>query len=67
MAGDPLGLLSITPSGVIERDEFVFKTAIDQNIPIVMLLSGGYLRSSARVIADSITNLSEKGLMPKRF
>lgn len=67
LAGDPLGLLSISPAGVIERDEIVFGAAIERHIPIVMLLSGGYLRSSAKVIADSMINLSEKGLMPIRI
>ncbi|XP_055532313.1 histone deacetylase 11 [Wyeomyia smithii] len=65
LKGDPLGILDITPTGVIERDEIVFRMARAKNISIVMLLSGGYLRSSARVIADSIINLNEKGFLPK--
>lgn len=67
LAGDPLGLLSISPEGVIQRDEIVFRAAIERNIPIVMLLSGGYLRSSAQVIANSIINLNDKGLLNIRF
>lgn len=67
LVGDPLGLLSITPDGVIARDEFVFRTIRNANIPIVMLLSGGYLRTSARVIADSILNLNDKQLLINRF
>ncbi|XP_036324669.1 histone deacetylase 11-like [Rhagoletis pomonella] len=63
LLGDPLGLLSITPEGVMERDQFVFATCREQRIPIVMLLSGGYLKSSAKVIADSIVNLKAKGLL----
>ncbi|XP_037945645.1 histone deacetylase 11-like [Teleopsis dalmanni] len=63
LKGDPLGLLDITPDGVIERDEYVFSTCREHNIPIVMLLSGGYLKSSAKVIADSILNLKAKGLL----
>ena len=66
LKGDPLGMLSISPVGVIARDEYVFEMARSQNIPIVMLLSGGYLRHSARVIADSILNLKEKGYLPIR-
>lgn len=49
--------------GVIKRDEFVFKMCKENNIPIVMLTSGGYLPKSAKVIADSIMNLHEKGLI----
>ncbi|KAI4964004.1 hypothetical protein ZWY2020_008498 [Hordeum vulgare] len=61
--GDPLGNLKIIPEGVVIRDEKVFKFAKDQNIPLVMMTSGGYMKSSARVIADSITNLSQKDLI----
>lgn len=64
LKGDPLGILDITPRGVIERDEIIFETARARHVPLVMLLSGGYLRISARVIADSIINLNQKGLLP---
>nr|XP_029723605.1 histone deacetylase 11-like isoform X2 [Aedes albopictus] len=64
LKGDPLGILDITGPGVIERDEIVFEMARDRGVPLVMLLSGGYLRSSARVIADSILNLHAKKLLP---
>uniref|UniRef100_A0A1B0D3C3 Histone deacetylase n=1 Tax=Phlebotomus papatasi TaxID=29031 RepID=A0A1B0D3C3_PHLPP len=64
--GDPLGALAVSPDGVIQRDEEVFRRAISAKIPIVMLLSGGYLRSAATVIANSILNLSAKGLLPRR-
>jgi len=61
--GDPLGRLKISPDGVTRRDEKVFRFARDRNVPLVMLTSGGYMKSSARVIADSIENLSKKGLI----
>ncbi|XP_067616720.1 histone deacetylase 11 isoform X1 [Eurosta solidaginis] len=63
LIGDPLGRLSITPEGIMERDQIVFATCREQRIPIVMLLSGGYLKSSAKVIAESIVNLKAKGLL----
>ncbi|XP_055389066.1 histone deacetylase 11 [Condylostylus longicornis] len=66
LQNDPLGLLDITPEGVIERDEIVFSTAISKNVPIAMLLSGGYLKRSAKVIADSILNLKNKNLLIQR-
>ncbi|KAH9644559.1 hypothetical protein HF086_000333 [Spodoptera exigua] len=49
--------------GIVKRDEFVFETCKAENIPIVMLTSGGYLRKTARIIADSIMNLHRKGLI----
>ncbi|CAN6207427.1 unnamed protein product [Urochloa humidicola] len=61
--GDPLGRLKISPEGVVTRDEKVFRFAKDRNIPLLMLTSGGYMKSSARVIADSVINLSNKNLI----
>ncbi|TAL27560.1 MAG: histone deacetylase [Alphaproteobacteria bacterium] len=60
LKGDPLGALDITPEGVIKRDEMVFGYALDRKVPIVMLLSGGYQRSTVQVISDSILNLKKK-------
>ncbi|KAL6630093.1 hypothetical protein ACP70R_029858 [Stipagrostis hirtigluma subsp. patula] len=61
--GDPLGRLKVSPEGVAIRDEKVFRFAKDLNVPLLMLTSGGYMKSSARVIADSIINLSKKSLI----
>ncbi|KAK6236745.1 hypothetical protein SCA6_012082 [Theobroma cacao] len=61
--GDPLGGLKVIPDGVVQRDEKVFRFARERSIPLVMVTSGGYMKSSARVIADSIINLSRKGLI----
>ncbi|XP_013171457.1 PREDICTED: histone deacetylase 11 [Papilio xuthus] len=60
---DPLGHLSITEEGIIQRDQFVFEQCKKRKIPIVMLTSGGYLRKTAKIIADSIINLESKGLI----
>lgn len=60
MVGDPLGRLSITPEGMIKRDELMFKMALDRKVPIVMLLSGGYQTTNAPNIADSIENIVTK-------
>jgi histone deacetylase 11 len=54
---DPIGHLSITAKGIIERDHLVFKACIERNIPIVMVLSGGYAKENAKVISDSIESL----------
>lgn len=61
--GDPLGRLKVSPEGVAIRDEKVFRFARERGIPLLMLTSGGYMKSSARVIADSIMNLSKKSLI----
>ncbi|KAL4226119.1 Histone deacetylase 11 [Mactra antiquata] len=61
--GDPLGRLSVTAKGIIARDEIVFKIARSKNIPIFMVTSGGYQRSTARIIADSVLNLKSKNLI----
>jgi histone deacetylase 11 len=60
LAGDPLGALNISSAGIVARDELVFKKALDLKIPVVMLLSGGYQKSNAEVITDSIMNLKLK-------
>ncbi|KAJ2945239.1 hypothetical protein O0L34_g9310 [Tuta absoluta] len=61
--GDPLGMLNISAIGVIKRDQFMFEICRKKGIPIVMLTSGGYLRKSAGVIANSIINLHSRGLI----
>ncbi|GFG36953.1 hypothetical protein Cfor_12482 [Coptotermes formosanus] len=61
--GDRLGLLAISAQGIIRRDELVFMKARERRVPIVMLTSGGYLKKTARVIADSIQNLYTIGLI----
>jgi histone deacetylase 11 len=59
LAGDKLGALSISPDGIVKRDEMVFQAAFGRKIPIVMLLAGGYQKSDAPVIARSILNLNK--------
>ena len=45
LEGDPLGNTSITPEGIIKRDELVFERCLERSgrlIPVVMIMSGGY-------------------------
>ena len=49
--------------GIIERDQIVFQKARTRGIPIVMVTSGGYQRTTARIIADSVLNLRALGLI----
>jgi acetoin utilization deacetylase AcuC-like enzyme len=39
---DQLGGLSLTMDGLIQRDLIVFKTAVSQNVPVAVVLAGGY-------------------------
>eukprot|EP00455_Lapot_gusevi_P047795 TRINITY_DN651_c0_g1_i11.p1 TRINITY_DN651_c0_g1~~TRINITY_DN651_c0_g1_i11.p1 ORF type:complete len:134 (-),score=9.14 TRINITY_DN651_c0_g1_i11:161-562(-) len=60
LIGDPLGVMDISAEGIVARDELVMELALTRRIPILYLLSGGYQKSNARVIADSIKNLNQK-------
>jgi len=65
LEGDPLGCMSISENGIIKRDEVVFKYALENRIPILMVLSGGYTHKSAEIIGKSIENIFKKCL--KKF
>ncbi len=60
---DPLGGMNVSKEGIIKRDEIVFESAIENNVPILMLLSGGYHEDSYNIIAESIENLWNKKLI----
>ncbi|XP_076972525.1 histone deacetylase 11 isoform X7 [Tamandua tetradactyla] len=61
--GDRLGGLSISPEGIVKRDELVFRVVRSRQVPILMVTSGGYQKRTARIIADSILNLHGLGLI----
>lgn len=42
LATDKLGKLSLTPEGCKQRDDFVLRQARDNNIPIAVVMGGGY-------------------------
>ncbi|CAG8480765.1 3499_t:CDS:2 [Ambispora leptoticha] len=60
LEGDPLGAMDLTPDGIITRDEMVFQIALEQKVPVVMVLSGGYQKKNADIIGGSILNLVKK-------
>jgi histone deacetylase 11 len=60
LEGDHLGRMNITPVGILKRDELVFDYARQNNVPLLMVLSGGYQKSNAEIIANSIINLTLK-------
>jgi histone deacetylase 11 len=49
LSGDPLGNQSISEEGLIQRDVFVVDLCVQEHIPVVMVLAGGY-RDDAGVI-----------------
>lgn len=57
---DPLGRMALSEKGIIARDEMVFEKAKSLNIPITMVLSGGYQENNADIISRSIINLFNK-------
>ena len=48
---DQLGGLALTLEGLRERDQIVFVTARDQNVPVAVTLAGGYARRLADTVA----------------
>ncbi|MFM1849025.1 MAG: hypothetical protein RL417_2499 [Pseudomonadota bacterium] len=56
-AGDRLGKMRLSDAAVYRRDEFVFAEAFKREIPIVMVLAGGYSRRSPNLIAGSIMHI----------
>ena len=49
--------------GEIQKVFEMAKTDDGKRIPVLMVTSGGYQRNNARIIADSILNLRQKGLI----
>lgn len=65
--GDALGRMNLTKDDMLKRDEFVFKQANQNKIPIVMTTSGGYSPESAQIIGESLENVFKKvyGVQPR--
>lgn len=57
----------VNMQGIVKRDEVVFTAARSRGIPILMVTSGGYQKRTARIIADSILNLHNLGLIDKEL
>lgn len=60
--GDQLGGLSLSASGMQERDRFVIKSARNRGVPLLMLPSGGYSEMSYRLLADSVADLLSRDI-----
>ena len=57
VSGDPLGLLDVSPAGVLRRDQWVWKHLTSRKIPVVMLTAGGYTSASSQLIATTIEHI----------
>lgn len=57
---DPLGALNISPEAILKRDLLVVEELRRRGIPTLMVLSGGYTRSSYELVADSVTELAHR-------
>ena len=51
---DPLGSMCVSAQGIVQRDRLVWDFARQHDIPLAVVLSGGYHMDSGRIIADSI-------------
>jgi Deacetylases, including yeast histone deacetylase and acetoin utilization protein len=60
LATDPLSSLQLTAQHLNERDLFVISSARERNIPIAMVLAGGYSHESADAHAKSIESIVGK-------
>ena len=56
---DPLANLSMTQTGIVERDAMVIDACVEHEIPVAMTLGGGYAPDSWHVQYASIRNLIE--------
>lgn len=60
LAGNVAGRLNVSPQAVIARDLIVMKKVMAKKTPAVMLLSRGFNKQNAKVVADSIISLDEQ-------
>jgi acetoin utilization deacetylase AcuC-like enzyme len=68
LAGDRLGRLALTHTGLAERDRMVFHFVRELGIPIVVTLGGGYADPIARTVeAHANTFRTASGLQPFRM
>ena len=54
---DQLGGFAVTRQGVLSRDHFVIRQCRERELPVLMLLSGGYSPKSYELVADSLAGL----------
>ncbi|SMB91606.1 histone deacetylase family protein [Deinococcus hopiensis] len=57
LEGDQLGRLALTPTGVRERDDRVFRWAAETATPLVTVMAGGYNRDPQKLIEARLTTV----------
>ncbi|GAA5532915.1 histone deacetylase [Deinococcus aluminii] len=57
LEGDQLGRLALTPAGVRERDDGVFRWAAQSGTPLVTVMAGGYNRDPQKLIETRLGTL----------
>jgi histone deacetylase 11 len=55
---DPLTRMKLTKQGIIQRDSLLVSFARQKDIPLLMVLSGGYHADSADIVAESILQIA---------
>lgn len=64
-ANDPWGCMNVSTKGIIERDQFLFKTAQEKNIPIAMVTSGGYCPDNHTLVFKCMRQIMiDRGIAP---
>jgi acetoin utilization deacetylase AcuC-like enzyme len=54
---DKLGRLSLTSAGIAQRDHLVLQTFVQQNIPVVVTMAGGYGRNIHETVAIQLQTI----------
>jgi len=60
LKGDPLAGLAMTQEGIVKRDAMVIDDCVKRNIPVVMVLGGGYSKRAWEVQYASIERTLKK-------
>ncbi len=60
LSGDPLASLEMTEEGIIERDGMVIEACVRHNVPVLMLLGGGYSENAWHAQYASIRSILEE-------
>lgn len=63
---DKLGGLKISKEGIKMRDKIMFQDAQNYNIPIVMLLAGGYHKDGGKIMGESIEEILKEKLLESK-
>ena len=63
---DQLGQLKVSKEGIKMRDKIMFDNAQKYNIPIVMLLAGGYHKDGGKIMGESLEEILKEKLFESK-